>query len=183
LRIADIDENTKAGLFKSLASNTMYAVGVEFGFDKHYKSASGVRSAVKKIYNEVKNDPEKFFIHPDTVELVMKAVSERSVAPMVTLREKSELKVDIKDIILHNRDLTAKLIGDKLEQLSRSKKDLKNESLVNLSKVMATLFDKGQIVQGQATEHVALLGKLDKDMSPDAAIATVLKMREINNSK
>ena len=175
----------KAALFKKLASGTLYEVGVEFELDKHYKDATAVRNGVYKIYREVSNDPDKFFVSPDTVDLVVAAVSSRKVATKTnthtTLAEKHEeiKNQDIKELTLASRDQAGRLISKKLDYIEAHPKALAYESLVNLGKIFGILFDKSQIIQGQATEHVAVMSKLDSNMSPEEALAAVLKSREL----
>ena len=183
-----LDENKKAYAFKELATRTFYDVGIELGLDKHYTKPTTIKAVIYKAYKEVRQNPEKFLISPDTVGLVVKAVESRTIAPKKapTLAEQKESKAlaesDIKTLIMSNRDTANKLIHKKLEQLDKSKKALKNESLVSLGKIFGILFDKGQIIQGQATEHVALMGKIDNNLSPSEAIDLVLKMREITTN-
>ena len=49
-----------------------------------------------------------------------------------------------------------------------------------LATTVGILFDKGQIIQGEATENVAVLAKIKSDMSPEEMMDAVLKMREIH---
>lgn len=172
----------KAGLFKSLTTKTFYEVGIEFGFDKHYKSPATIKSAVYNIYRAILVEPEKYTLHPETVELVVKSVKERAIAhspnKKPTVAEQGEDTRDIKELILSNRNVANRLISKKLSVLDASKKALRNESLVSLGKIFGILFDKAQIIQGQATEHVALMGKISSNLKPEEAIELVLKMRE-----
>ncbi len=175
-----ITDKERAYIFKQLASKTLYEVGVEFGLDKHYKTAAGIRTRIYGIYNQVRANPEKFFLQQETIDLVVAAVAKRSLEqPKPTLKEKSELSLlDVKELTLTGRDKIAKLINKKLDYIDKHPGALKAESLVSLTKAFGTLFDKGQIIQGQATEHVAVMGNIDTNLSPDDAIDLVLQMRE-----
>lgn len=180
--VLDIDK--KAAIFRKLASGTLYEVGVEFELDKHYKDAVAVRNKVYNIYREVSQDPETYFVHPDTVALVVEAVSKRKVATrsadtMVETQEKLK-DADIKSLTISSRDKAGKLINHKLSYLESHPKALVGESLVTLGKIFGILFDKAQIIQGQATEHVAVMSKIDSSMSTEDAIQAVLRSREIN---
>ena len=179
----DIKPEKKAAIFKQLASKSLTETGLAFDFDKHYKTQKAVKAAMYRLFNEVKNEPEKFGVQPETVALVVDAVSSRKVASP-TLREMSEEeKTDIKGMIIKGRETSMRLINRKLHQLEKSPKALRNESLVSLGKIFGIIFDKAQIIQGQATEHVALLSKIETNMKPEEAIDMVLKMREVENSK
>ena len=166
----------KSAIFKKLVSETLYETGVSFGLDKHYSTPQSVKTKVYTIYNEVKNDPEKFGIQPDTLDLVVDTVSNRKIAKTKepTIAEQEGIKVsDVKSLTLGGRDKLAGLINKKLVYLETHPKALKEESLVNLAKVYSTMFDKAQIIQGQATDHVAIMGKID----------AVLKMRELQQAE
>lgn len=176
-----LNDDRKAALFKQLASKTLIEAGIHFDLDKYYSNPKSIKNAVYGIYNEVRANPERFAIQTETVDLVVKAVSERKVATIQPpLKKNNE---DVKDMILRGRNTSMMLINRKLDQLDKSKKALKNESLVSLGKIFGIIFDKAQIIQGQATEHVAMLSKIDSNIEPGKAIDMVLKMREIENSK
>ena len=175
----------KAGLFKMLAYKTLYEVGLEFGLDKKYKDSKSVKGAVYRIYREVLNDPEKFIVSADTIEVVetaMKGRNSTGASSIPKLREKMDVldKKDIKTLVLEGRNQSYNLLNKKMERLNASKKRLDNVSIGELAKVFGILFDKSQIVQGEATEHVAVMARMSKDMDPMEAIDAVLKMREVN---
>ena len=185
-----LNEAKKAALFKKLATNTLLKVGMEMELDKHYKSMESMKTAVYKIYNEVRATPSVFGISDDTVDLVVSNVSKRSVSAggegrqPETLREEMEIKTtDIKSMIVSGRNTAMGLINKKLDYLQRHPKALKETSITQLGTLFGIIFDKGQIIQGQATEHVAVMSKIDKNMKPDEAITRVLRMRELEQEK
>lgn len=183
MRIKDLTDDQRGNIFRRLATKTLYDVGMEFGLDKSYSTVRSMKASVYKVYNEVRMDPERFALQPDTVDLVTSAVSDRSVSnERRTIAEKdSEIaEMSIKDVMVVNRDMAAKLVKRKLDYLEAHPKALNQVSLPQLATGFAILFDKSQIIQGQATEHVALMGKIDSELSPEKAIDLVLKMREIN---
>lgn len=174
-----LTDEQKVGLFKMLASNALYEVGLEYGFDKHYKDARGIKGAVYRAYSEVKNDPDKYGIQKETYDLVLDAVSARKVAHRKegpTLKEQMDEEVDIKDIVLSNRNKIAKLMGRKLDLITNA--ELKKMKLTDFSIPFGVLFDKGQIIQGQATEHIAHLSKVEDGLSPAELLKTVVQQRE-----
>lgn len=182
-----ISDERKAVLFRKLASTTLYEAGVEFGLDKHYKDAAGVRNKVYAIYRDVANNYEKYAVQKETVDLVVAAVSGRKVAIKqgATVAEKHDAitTVDIKGLTLSGRDTAGKLIARKLDYLDKHPKELQKESLVNLGKIFGIMFDKSQIIQGQATEHVALMGRIDSNLTPEQALEAVLRSREITQAE
>lgn len=176
----------KVGIFKNLAADSLYVTGMKFNFDKYYSSKASISTAVSKIFNEVKNDPAKFGVLPETVEVVQTAVESRvhtNKRPVLREQETVWQKDDIKGKTLSARDRSLKLINEKLLYLEEHPKALKNESLITLSKVYGTLFDKAQILSGEATEHIAHMAKIESDMNPDDAMNLILKMRENNLAK
>ena len=175
----NLNNDQKVGLFKMMATKQLYEVGLFYGFDKYYKDSNAVKNAVYRIYNTVKNNPDEYLIQKDTYELVVGAVSARSAANVVSMRERMDsASSDIKSLITGGRDKTAKLIDMKLDSIGKSRKKLDNVSIVELSKVLNVLFDKGQIVQGEATEHIAVLGKIESGLSPEKLLEITLKQRE-----
>lgn len=171
----------KIGLFQMLATKDLYSVGLEYGFDKHYKTAKAVKGAVYRLYADMKNNPDKYAIPDELYSVVQDAMKGRQVSAVhkdSSLAEKMGEKTEIKDIILDNRNKAAKLVSLKLDMLSKSKKELSKISLPQLTTSMAILFDKGQIIQGEATEHIAHLAKIDEGMTPEELLNAVVGQRE-----
>lgn len=179
-----LSDDKKATIFKRLASSTLYDVGLEFGFDKHYKDAVAIRNKVYTIYRQVANEPERYAVQQEVVDLVTDAVSNRKIAikseatPM-RVEANAIVATDIKNLTLTGRDTAGRLIAKKLEYLEAHPKALQQESLVNLGKIFGIMFDKSQIIQGQATEHVALMGRIDTNLTPEQALDAILRSREV----
>jgi len=196
-----LTDEKKGYIFTMCGDKTLAEVGFEFGLDKNYKTVATMKSAVARIYNQVKNDPDKYFINQNTYNKVLDAVEERKTAGLtpfksnkpedvveepITIREKREIinPDDIKGLILGGRNKAAKLIYEKLDRIGKSKKLLDNVSLGEMAKVVGILVDKGQILQGQSTENIAVLSKnIDSNLTPEEAIEAVLKMREMQQAK
>lgn len=182
-----LTEAQEVGFFKLVATKSLYDAALEYGFDKHYKTPSSIKTAAYSLYRKIFNDYSKWGISQDTYELVVSAVQNRAVSKAKpntgpTVAEQNT-DLDIKSLITSNRDLAGKLVRKKLLLLDKSKKALDNISLPQLATSFAILFDKGQLIQGMATEHVALMGKIDSEMKPEQAIEMVLKMREAEITK
>lgn len=179
-----LTDDKKSALFRVLATKSLTEVGLEYDFDKHYKTMKSIKTAVYRVYNQVRATPSIYGVSDDTVELVVKAVSGRSVAPKPTIRETTELETtDIKTMIVKGRNIAMGLINKKLDHLSRHPKALRDTSITQLGTLFGIIFDKGQIISGQATEHVAVMSKIDKNLKPVEAIDMVLKMREAEQAK
>jgi hypothetical protein len=183
--MAKIAEDKKGLVFKMLAEKPMYDVGLEFGLDKQFKTVSGLRGFVHRIYNEVRQDPEKFGVAPETATQVVTIVQSRSPIgkgdqKSLHEKQKEEDSKDIRDYVLEGRKKAYKLLSLKMDDLMSSKKKISESNLATLAQTFGILFDKGQIVKGEATEHVALMAKITKDITPEEAMNLILKTREGN---
>lgn len=186
-----IPEYKYSFIFKALADKTLYEVGLEFGFDKLYKDSRAVNNAVYNIYRKVIVDPQRYSVQPETVELVKGVISSRSVAKPenqnnphqpTTLREKLDIanNKDFKDLVLSGSKTSFDLLNMKMERVKKNKKMLDAIPITSLAQTFGILFDKSRIIQGESTENIAVLAKVDKDMSSEDALQAILKMREIN---
>jgi hypothetical protein len=169
----------KRSIFRALATKSQYAVGVEFGLDKHYKSNIGVINAVNKIYKEVKEHPEKYAIASDVVKLVEESMLERRTSAtrsLINLKEPQE--VDEKQLVLGVKNKAWDLLNKKLDYLYKNPRAFRNESVMNLAKLAGIVFDKSQIVKGEATEHISIKAKIDPNISSEEALSQLLRIRE-----
>lgn len=184
-----LSKERKIELFKLMAGKTIMEVGKEFNFEKQYKSTGTIRSAVYKVYNEVKNNPEDFGITEEAYNLVVDSVAMRSISGRRKDELTGKIKMDvanatIKELTLDNRDKIARLLSKKLDMISV--KDLKAMKLSDFTNPYGMLFDKGQILQGQATENIAVLSKIEDGLSSTDLMDALLNQREVtvtNNDK
>ena len=185
-----LDINKKAAIFKMMAEKPAYQVGLAFELDKHYKNAATVASAVIRIFHEVKHNPEKFMIPLDTVDVIAHAVASRSIGTRskenrISLREQMDIEKNkpLEEIVKQNSQKSAVLLSLRIDDALQSKKARQKIGIGELAKVYGITFDKRALVEGRATEHVAVLGKLATEaMTPAEAIEVVLKMREYNQA-
>jgi len=181
-----ITDARKGEVFKSLATMSYIEVGRHFDFDKHYKNDASVRNAVYRTYQEVLSDPKKFGVNDEVIDLVKQSLKTRSIKRTKTASPVEEdIKMspidrnDLKGMVMTGRNKAAGLLDKKMDMLAKSPKKLDKENIVSLAKVFGIYFDKAQIVQGEATENIAVLAKnVDENMSPDDAMSELLKMRE-----
>lgn len=197
-----LTDEKKGIIFRALGKMPIYSVGVEFDFDKHYANSLGVKNAVYRIYQQVRKDPNKYGVSPEVCDSVVSSVSKRSasapaedivttgtsgVLPHIsetpTLREKTDVqKVDENDyttLVLSNRTKAMSLVSKKLNTY-KTKKQIDSLKLSEIVTAAAILFDKGQIIQGQATENIAIMAKIDDNITPEDALNAILRMREGN---
>jgi len=163
-----------ADIFKSLEFKSYREVAQDFGLVDAYQNAGTATSAVVQFYNKVVDDPQKYGVEVHTAKVVKDVVQSRSP-------HKKEVEVtneSIGDILIGTRNLAAKLLRKKLQMYEEDPKLLQNEKLVQLTTALAILFDKGQIIQGAATEHIAVMSNIPDHLDPDEALKTIMAMRE-----
>lgn len=182
------NEIKKGAVFKALATKSIVQVANEFEFDKYYKSTSGMRNAVHKIYREVQHEPDKFGLSKDTVELVIQGIETRKSVgltnnkPTVREQKEDEIKRTFSELAQDGRNKAIRLLHKKMDRIDSSRKKLDNVSAGELAKVYGILFDKSQIIKGEATEHVKILSKnIDDSLTADERLDYVLRLRELNN--
>lgn len=167
-------------IFLQMEDKGNIEVAYLFGLDRYFSTESSMRSAVTRAYNLVLENPIGFNVPTEKAAYIQGIVTSRQIMRKPeTLREAKEIEeMDISKVVLTTRNLTAKLIQTKLEYLDEHPRALQEESLANLVKVFSGLFDKGQIIQGAATEHIAVMSKIDDRMSPEEAMKAIMQMRE-----
>lgn len=172
-------EDQGGNIFRALEDKSFSAVAYEYGLDRYMKTESSMRNAIYRVYNTVLENPSKYGIQPDKAVMIQKIVSARSFKKEPdTLRGERESGLDINRILLDSRDVAAKLVLKKLDYLDRHPKELKEMKLRDLAGVLATLFDKGQIAEGRATEHISVLSNINVNMSADEALQAIFGLRE-----
>lgn len=175
-------------MYKKLATMSAAEVGYEYKFDTVYPNRDKIRTAVSNIKTKVQNnleDYKEFGVTPEVVDLVKVASESRSIMPVDRRQamQKLEIDSDIVAVVVKGRDTVFNLMNKKLDIIAKSKKELKKISLKELGVAGGILFDKAQILRGEATENIAVMAKIDKNMSPDDALQAVSKIRENNSVK
>ena len=188
---ANLNISKKGAIFRSLASNSYIDAGLEHNLDKHYANRNSIRNAVYRVYQEVLVEPGKFGISDEIVDLVKDGLKARSInkGKKATPAENDAAAIkedmspvnsgDIKAIVTGGRNKAAMLIDKKMDILLKSPKKLDAEKISSLATVFGIFFDKAQIVQGEATENIAVLAKnIDENMTSEEAMESLLKFRE-----
>lgn len=173
------------GIFLAMENAGNIEVAYKFGLDRYFNTEPSMRSAVTRAYNLVLENPLEYEITTEKAAYIQGIVTSRQIMRKPeTLREAKEIEeMDISKMVLNTRNMTASLIQRKLEYLDEHPRALQEESLANLVKVFTGLFDKGQIIQGAATEHIAVMSKIDNRLSPEEAMKAIMQMREQFMSK
>lgn len=92
-------------------------------------------------------------------------------------------RASLEELTLSARNKSWRLLNMKMDEMIADKKARKELKLADIAKVAGITFDKGQLLEGKATEHVATLTKLDgvNTLGADKAIELIMKMKEYNN--
>lgn len=169
-------------IFKALANKSTLQVGIEFNFDKVYKNNRAVRNAVTGIFHKIKNNADEYGLSQELVDMVQAGMDERKLAghPSNRPTQVEETEKDIKSMVIDARDMAWDLVGRKLQRISNNKKKLDAISFKELGWLAAVSFDKGQILKGEATENIAVLAKIDANITADDALSMVLEARDKN---
>lgn len=181
-----LGEDIEREFYKLLVTHTFAEAAVQIGLDAHYQGES-LRNAAYQLYKRL--DPIKLGISPDVKEMVEAAIHSRKIAPTKAAQENhAELSLpgaelldptDSHAVIIGGRNKAAMLLHKKFDLINKSKKQLEDVSLSQLGTVFGILFDKSQILQGQATENIAVMSKkYDEAMTPEATLDAILKLRE-----
>lgn len=174
-------QEVEADIFRHLAYKSAYETGLEFKLDQSYKDAKAIRNAVTAIYNKIKKNPDKWGVNGEVLNLVKDAMANRQIVQArnnIPIAEKEIETGDIKVLVTGVRDKTWRLIDRKLQRASKSNKKLDAIGLRELGTLAGIAFDKAQIISGQATENIALMGKIEGNINPQDALDLVLRMRE-----
>ena len=179
-------EDQAGRIFLHLEEKSFAEVGYLFGLDRYLANEASMRSAIMRAYNLVFDNPMKYDISDEKAAFIHGKVSGRGIAKRKpeTVREEQEIaKLDIATAITGSRDQAARLVRKKLDYLESNPKAFREMSLKELIGALHILFDKGQIVAGQATEHIAVMSNLDDKLDPEAALKAIMDMREELNLK
>ena len=177
----------KGQVVRALIDKNMYEVGLEFELDKYYKDSRAVKNAVYRTYQAAVKDPARYGLTIEEAANVQDKMQNRlpvniREAQPTTLREKldDDKNKDFKELAIEGRNKAYQILLRKLDMVGRNKRNLSEVNLSTLATTFGILFDKVQITKGEATENVAIMGKVDTNMSAEEALGMVLKMREIN---
>ena len=170
----------KGQMFKMLARKSYYQVGVEYGLDKLFPTQRRVQDFVRNLSKKVKEAPATYGGGPEALELVEKALAERSIHT-VAIREESKQEfseLTDKDLVIGVAKKAWLLFNAKLDYLMKHRKAFRNESAMALAKMAGIAFDKSQIMKGEATEHISLKAQVKEDITSTEALGQILSIRE-----
>jgi hypothetical protein len=170
--------------FKALVTKNFSEAGTLIGLDKKYTNASSLRATSYQLYQDIlANDLDKLGIDKEVVEIVTSAIEARKSSPgrEITEVNNADLLVpeDTKGVIIGGRNKAAMLLHKKMDRLSKNKKLLDATTLTQLATTFGILFDKAQILTGQATENIAMMSKVSLNgLTPEETLELLINNRE-----
>jgi hypothetical protein len=180
--MATLTKEQGAEFYKSLVHKNFTQAAKDVGFGSQYSTDSGLRSAARKMYLDIDRNLAEYGISEDIGEMVRRAIQERKITPNRNIVEVPENELlttdDAKAIIIAGRNKAGQLLHKKLDRIGRSKQLLDSVSLTQLATTFAIMFDKSQIIKGEATENIAIMARVKTDMTPEESLASLLQMRE-----
>lgn len=180
-----LSDKQKAEMYMLLGKMSAYDAGIALGLGKRLTTANSVRGVVAKVKIEVEDNPERFLpygVNKKVYAQVNSASEERQALVHKVDKQLAEKDakddVQLKDLILDGRKQAFTILMRKLKLINSSKKRLDDANVSSLAQVFGIIFDKGQIIQGQSTENIAMMAKVDSNMTPQQLMQAVLGVRE-----
>lgn len=175
----EISKGQARDFYTSLLTKSFTEAAAIIGLDKKYTNISTLRKKGWQIYNSI--NPDELDIPREIVVAVRDAIAARKggldklkdTTPIDTVNEGS-----LEDIVMKGVDKAGAVLHRKLERIMKSRTELDKTPLSQIATAFGIMFDKRQIITGQATENIAVMAKVSKDMSAEDTLAELLKMRE-----
>ena len=105
----------------------------------------------------------------------------RGKEPAVVTTKQGLRKIDTEEMVELSKDtrnLAIQTLNKKLLEVYVDEDQLAKVNLATLATVFGILFDKSQLMNGLATENIAIQAKIDINMNSDTALQELNKMRE-----
>lgn len=172
----------KKQFFKSLITKTFLGAAVDMGWDKIYENRETLKHKSYLLYKDIIKNPGELGLDDEVVKMVVESISNRKVLKNRDLTEHNTAELldpsDTREILLGGRNKAALLLHKKLDRLDKSRKLLDATTLTQLATTFGILFDKSQIILGQATENIAVMAKIKDGMTAEESLDALLKIRE-----
>lgn len=171
--------------YLSLARMTYLDAAKKLGISDRYTTDSSLKQIGYRLYKET--NPEELGISSDAIAIVSTALAERKSKAQTEIMDGANPEVldssDSKQLVIGGKNKAALLLHKKMDMLMNSKKRLDAVPVSQLATMFGILFDKAQIIQGEATENIAVMAQVKKDMNPQEALDALLKIREFQQEQ
>lgn len=180
-----IDDTTKKDFYLSLATKNYVDAAKAIGLDKRYTTENSLRTIAFKLFKSI--DPNTLGISNDAVQIVRAALDDRRAKAHTEITDGSQPELlnpdDAKQLVIGGRNKAAILLHKKMDAISKSKRQLEDVTLSQLATTFGIFFDKSQILRGEATENIAVMAKVNPNMTPEESLEALLKMREVDQEQ
>ncbi len=169
---------------KNLITMNIAEAASSIGLDKHFSSNDSLRGAGYKLYQDCLN--EEGLVSKEIIELIKASMERRKVTKEISDKPDLTPMIDPEDnksVVIGGRNKAAMLLHKKMDRLARSNKLIDAVSITQLATTFAIMFDKSQILRGEATENIAVHAKIAEDMTPEETLNQLLKFREAQNEE
>ncbi len=168
--------------FKALVTSNFSEAGSLIGLDKKYTNPSSLRATSYQLYLDICSDVDRLGIDKEIVDMVQAAIQARKASPGREITEVNDTDLinpeDTKSVIIGGRNKAAMLLHKKMDRLNKNKKLLDATTLTQLATTFGILFDKSQILTGQATENISVMARIKDNMTPEETLEALLQHRE-----
>lgn len=186
----ELTQEQEREFYKLLVSHNYAEAASQIGMNAYYQGEA-LRRVGHAIYQRI--DPDKLSIDKELQEMVTTAIESRKIYKgrkpgsgneMTSVEQAfqpTELldPSDTKNLVVGGRNKAFILLHKKMDHLNKNKKALEATSLSQLGTLAGILFDKSQVIQGQATENISVLSKNIRDgMTPEEMLELTLRRRE-----
>lgn len=178
--VVDLSREQEAAIFRDLTDLTLAEAGRKHGLHHLIQDNVKMKFAVHKIFKKVSANPTIYGVEPSEAKEIVALVQSRSsranknLAPVIEREKEQEFAETLEGI----RNTTATMLLRKLEKAGATNKGLDDVSFRDLKDVLAMAVDKSRLLSGRSTENILHHSKIDKNISPQEALAIVLKARE-----
>lgn len=180
-----LSDEQKRNFYLSLTHMNYLEATKALGWGGLFANDESLRAVGRKLYMAI--NPQMLGISNDAVELVKKAIEERRSRPQRQVTEQFDAELldptDTAKLITTGKNKAAILLNKKMDRLMGNKKLLDQVTLPQLATAFGILFDKSQILRGEATENIAVMAKIDRNMTAEESLDALLKMREIQQEE
>jgi hypothetical protein len=181
----NLTDERKKEFFLSLANKSYTDAARQLGLQEFYTTDNSLRTIAYKLYKQI--DPRTLGVSEDAISIVHASIADRQgrASKEVTDGATPELldPEDSKMLVIGGKNKAAVLLHKKFDRLMKNKKFLDEVSLSQLATTFGILFDKSQILKGEATENIAVMAKVDPNMTPEQSLEALLRMREIQQEE
>lgn len=180
-----ITDEQKKTFYLSLARLNLVDAAKGIGLGERYTTDNSIRAISFRLLKSI--DPRLLGLSEDTITIVKDALEGRRAKAHTEITDGAQPELldpeDSKMLVIGGKNKAAMLLHKKFDRLMKNKKMLDEVSLSQLATTFGIMFDKSQILRGEATENIAVMANVKSNMTPEESLEVLLKMREIQQEE